>query len=38
MRILVADRFFLGSVSERVVRHAPCSVFVARRPSPALEE
>jgi universal stress protein A len=25
---------FLGSVAERVVRHAPCPVLVARRPAP----
>ena len=30
------DRFLLGSVSERVVRHAPCSVEVVRpKPVPA---
>ena len=27
------DRFFLGSVSETVVRHAPCSVQVVRIPT-----
>jgi universal stress protein A len=27
-------RFLLGSTTERVVRHAPCSVLVARQPSP----
>ena len=26
----------LGSVAERVVRHAPCPVLVARRPQPAI--
>jgi nucleotide-binding universal stress UspA family protein len=29
------DRFLLGSVSERVVRHAPCSVEVVRTPAAA---
>ena len=28
------DRFLLGSVSEGVVRHAPCSVNVVRAPQP----
>jgi nucleotide-binding universal stress UspA family protein len=29
-----AARFFLGSVAERVVRHAPCDVLVARSAAP----
>lgn len=29
------SRFLLGSITERVVRHAPCSVMVVRRPEPA---
>jgi nucleotide-binding universal stress UspA family protein len=29
------DRFLLGSVSERVVRHAPCSVQIVRPPTTA---
>lgn len=28
------ERFFLGSVSENVLRHAPCSVWIVREPSP----
>lgn len=28
-------RFLLGSITERVVRHAPCSVMVVRTPEPA---
>jgi universal stress protein A len=28
------SRFLLGSVAESVVRHAPCSVLVVRRPAP----
>ena len=27
-------RFFIGSVAERVMRYAPCSVLVARQPEP----
>ena len=30
------ERFLLGSVSERIVRHAPCSVEVVRRSHPPL--
>lgn len=32
----VLERFLLGSTSEKVVRHAPCSVLVARNPSPEI--
>jgi nucleotide-binding universal stress UspA family protein len=31
-------RFLLGSVSERVLRHAPCSVLLVRRPATARAE
>lgn len=30
------ERFLLGSTSEKIVRHAPCSVLVARDSSPAV--
>lgn len=28
------QRFFLGSVSDRVVHHAPCTVMIVREPAP----
>lgn len=30
------ERFLLGSTSEKIVRHAPCSVLVARNPFPEI--